>query len=177
MLITYTGVILAFDQSLARTGWALLTADVSTQALKVSEVGMLPTEPGDTTGFEDSFTRGVALYASCSLLIEKHAPSIVVHEMPAVRRERSRNQEAPFVSAMSVRCAASKTNTGVVMLNAQQVKKRLTGNAKADKKDVRLFLMDSPLIEGVTQSELKFWNSDVFDAMALAVVYATQEKD
>lgn len=175
MLVTFTGRILAFDQSLARTGWALADANAQTQALKVCEVGMLPTEPGDVTGFEDSFSRGVELYRNSSALIQQHEPSIVVHEMPAVRRERSRNQEAPFVSAMAVRCAASLTRTDIAMVNAQHVKKRLTGNAKADKKDVRAFLIDSPLVEGVTRTELDYWNTDVFDAMALAVVYATQE--
>jgi Holliday junction resolvasome RuvABC endonuclease subunit len=175
MLVTYTGRLLAFDQSLARTGWALLDADASKQTLKVCEVGMLPTEPGDVTGFEDSFRRGVELYRSSAALIWQHEPDIIVHEMPAVRRERSRNQEAPFVSAMAIRCAAAATKAEVVMVNAQHVKKRLTGNAKADKKDVREALIGSPSVEGIARSELDYWNSDVFDAMALAVVHATQE--
>jgi Holliday junction resolvasome RuvABC endonuclease subunit len=175
LTVSRTGVVLAFDQSLARTGWALLDASTTGQTMKVLKVGMLPTEPGDVTGFEDSFQRGVALYEMASSLISEHVPSVVVHEMPAVQRGQSRNREAPFVSAMAIRCACYTTRSKVVMLNAQHVRKRLVGSAKAEKKDVRESLIGFQILEGVTRSELDYWNSDVFDAMALAVVYATQE--
>lgn len=171
--VFYTGKMLAFDQSLASTGWASVVSDAVAQTLTVEQVGMTPTSPGDVTGFEDSFQRGVVLYHEMSSIMWQYQPDLVIHEMPVARVQQTRNREAPFVSAMAVRCAAELAKRPVRMVSAQKVKKRLTGSAKADKQQVRAALLDTPNVLGLDRERLNFWNSDVFDAIALAVVFAT----
>lgn len=174
---TRNGVVLAFDQSLARTGWALV--DLAGNEAHVLQVGMSPTEPGDETGFEDSFVRGTQLFDEVRDTIKRFEQvSWVVHEMPSARMSpQTRNREAPFVAATAVRCAVSVEGKPCYMLNAQKVKKRLAGNPSADKKDVREALLSMSEVKGLDRGNLDYWNDDVFDAVALAVVFGETKED
>lgn len=156
--------ILGVDQSLAGTGWAFV---VCGEAFEVRQTGMIKTPPGD--GFESSFQRGVNLYERLCRVVYQYRPALVVHEMPAVRKgRRSKKEEAGPIAAMAVRIAAHETGVPLLMLSAQHVRGRLLGHSGADKHAVRAGI--EQLCKGVSRSLLDYYNDDVFDAAALAVV-------
>jgi Holliday junction resolvasome RuvABC endonuclease subunit len=164
--VLFDGTILAFDQSLAATGWAHLQC--RNGEIAVREVGMLPTSPSDR-GHEGSLRRAVLIHQQALALIAGVHPDRIAHEAPAVGGRMAR-PEASLVAATAIRIAASMYAIPVFMYGAQKVKKRLTGNGNAQKKELRGPLDRMfPIIV-----EMKPRNDNTYDAVGVGVVCAEE---
>lgn len=162
--------VLAFDQSLSSTGWAYIK--VHEEGWDVIKVGMVKTEKLlKNASFEDSFQRGVLLYRGICEALDMCKPDVVVHEMPTVSRRPTAKSEGGPIAGLAVRIAAAQRGHEVLMLNAQKVKQLLTGNQKAEKKEVRAALQR--FVNRVAL--MSYQNDDVYDAVALAVVGSSKE--
>jgi Holliday junction resolvasome RuvABC endonuclease subunit len=168
-------IVVGFDQSLANTGWVVLRTQEYSATMEFA--GMITTKPGDKPGFEDTFGRATSAFFEMREVItsaKQHGEVLVVHEMPSVgppMKRQSRNQEAGPSAAMAVRCAAASVGVKLVMLNAQHVKKVITGSARAEKLDVRESLLAMPTLTLMSGGPR---NEHVYDALALAVTAALE---
>lgn len=158
--------VLAFDESLARTGWAHVES-WARSAPVVFRVGMIETSPDSKASFADSLARAGAIRREARSVIELHEPTLVVYEMPAARQRQTRKREAAALTAAAVAWAAEDCGRPVRMLSAQKVKRRLTGNAEATKKQVREALYT--LLPKLEETDLDYHNDDTYDAIALGV--------
>ena len=164
---------LGVDQSLASTGWALL--DYEDGKGVIEEIGMILTDPDiDIKGFEGTFQRATELFRQLRRVQARTLPSVTVHEMPVVPSARmpSKNREAGPSACMAVRIASEVMGIPVEMLNAQKVKKELTGGAKAQKKEVRAALEAESAL--TWEKSVGPMNEHTTDAVALAWVYAME---
>lgn len=172
------GIILAFDQALAKTGWALLR--LSGRERLVLRTGMCKTDPTDEKGFEDSFRRGVFLVQQLRPVMggvvtpgtePMFKPDLVAHEMPvAMGSMASRNREGSIVAAMAVRIVADEVFLPLVMMNRQHVYKELGLPARATKREVADYVRS--LMPDLGYRGVGPLNEDTFDAIALALVVA-----
>lgn len=168
-------LVLAFDQSLASTGWALIQP---THPFLV-EAGMIRTKP-PVPGYEGDFQRGVEIQHAASRLIfdflidalDPGMKLIVAHEMPPVGIVEGLGR-ASLLSGMAIRCAAAMADTPVVMVGAQRAKHRLTGDRDATKPQMRQAVLDFwPHLEGT-----KPWNEHTRDAISLGIVAIEESKE
>lgn len=168
-------IVLAFDQSLAHTGWALIQP---THPFVV-ESGMIRTA-AQVPGYEGDFQRGVEIEKQASILIfdflmdalDPGMRLIVAHEMPPVGVVEGLGR-ASLLSGMSIRCAASMADVQVVMVGAQRAKTRLTGERDATKQQMTQALLEFwPHLKGT-----KPWNEHTRDAIALGVVAIEESKE
>lgn len=170
MHVSWQGRLLAFDQALATTGWANLAASAST-GLAVLATGMIETEPTGAKGYEDSFSRGEAIFGDVLDLIRRVEPALIVCEMPvAMGKKFKGNLEAGLVACMAVRCAVKFAGLPIRMLNRQAVSKKLTGNGNADKRSVR----DAVKRQFPALPKGMRLNEHTYDAMALGVAAVTE---
>jgi Holliday junction resolvasome RuvABC endonuclease subunit len=158
-----TGRVLAVDQTLNSAGWAML--DSRAGIVHVREVGVVA-GMSDQTGHAQTLEQGAGIFEEFRRLIERVRPDYIVHEYPPVVRPGLKMQrpESSLVAANSLRNAALLTGTTVLpMVNAQQVKRRFTGNTKATKKE----LGDAVMALDPSLGDLKPMNEHVRDAIAL----------
>jgi Holliday junction resolvasome RuvABC endonuclease subunit len=158
----YPGLILVVDQSLAATGWALM-ADMA-----VIDTGMCKTE-GEGKGHEDTLRRGRELWYQFRDILFSHPPiDMVVHELPPIGSAMMR-PESSLVAAMSLRLAIESVQEEIIpvkMIGAQAVKKRLTGQGGASKRQVsQVVRRICPEVIG-----MKPMNYNVTDAIGLGLV-------
>lgn len=156
-------VILAFDQSLANTGFALVFGK------KVILTGNLKSKES-LSGHEASLDRAVILYDEVHSLLERHKPDLVVYETPPVGGGRMIRPESSLMAATVLRVASAKLSLPTKMVGAQTAKKRLVGNGNAKKPEVR---------EAIKKLDpnvmlIKPMNEGIFDAIALAWVAAEE---
>ena len=170
--------VLSFDQSLANTGWAVVKFSPYAKPL-VRLYGTIHSKPIEgLSGWEDSLTRGVkisiGMHGIIGIASRHHGISHIVHEQPAMMgMVKSRKQEGPGVAAMAVRLSAEFSKVlfdgeplPMVMVQAVQAKKTVTGDHQADKDKVR---------EHVFQAVDCFrTNEHVVDAIALALTAAVR---
>lgn len=162
------GRILGIDQSLSQTGWAMLVDGA------VVDTGMIKTEQiEDKKGIEENYSRATGLFVDLVDLIFHHEPEVVVHELPAIGMKMMRT-DASLIAGMAVRCAVQvHQKSQVLMLGAQRVKKRMTGNANADKSEVRdAILRMMPNLKEECHDRKSPLNNNVYDAIGLAIVAA-----
>lgn len=171
------GGILAFDQALAKAGWAYLSCDGTDR--RVILTGMCKTEPTDEKGFEDSFRRGVFLAQQIRQVMKGRgwpaiygAPDLVVHEMPFVMGPKtpSKVREAGLVSSMAVRIVADECWFPCIMLNRQHVYKTLGLPPRASKREVSDYVRS--IMPELAVNKPGPLNEDTYDAIALALVTA-----
>lgn len=155
---TTTDTILAFDQSLANTGWALISGG------KVTETGNIKTVKEDK-GHEDNLKRALIVFNRVNSLIFKTVPDRIVHETPPVGSRMVR-PESSLITALSIRVAAQLEDVPVTMVGAQKAKKRWTGSARAEKSEVKEALLSlHPYL-----ATLKPMNQGVSDAIAIGLL-------
>lgn len=157
----FAGRILALDQSIANTGWAVIE-----QGGRVSAQGNLKTEPTTTAksrSHEDLLQRASILFNEFVLLMQEVAPDLVVHEMPPAGGRMRGGGESSLVTANAVRNAATALAIPVRMESAQRAKKRWTGNGNAEKKMVKEALLRlEPSL-----ADRKPMNEAIYDAIAV----------
>lgn len=171
--------VLAFDQSLAHVGWALVRFQTTLNRPMVRLYGTVSTEPiVGLSGWRDSLARGDLLLddiAGVMAVASEHSRiDRIVHEMPAMMGgSRSTKQEGPPISAMAVRAAARRhENPGIrsaemVMVEIQRSKRMITGNHLADKPQIKIGLFK--IIDEFSTNE------HVRDACAVAITSVAQD--
>lgn len=150
--------IIAFDQSLSDTGWALI------QGNEILEVGNIRPKT-ELTGHAGNLEKAEILhYEACCLFdrLNGYAYPKLVIELPPVGNRMMR-PESSLLAALAVRLAYPIID-GCVMVGAQKAKKRITGTANATKKMVR----EGVLALNPAVSELPIKNEAIYDALALA---------
>ncbi len=120
----------------------------------------------DVGGHEGALLRAQQLLACLREVIAQVDPDLLVHEIPPVGSRMIR-PESSLLAAFALHVAGAGMRP-VVMLGAQQVKKRLTGNAKAEKSEVKAAVLH--LCPGA--GALKPMNTNVTDAIGLGLVAA-----
>lgn len=151
--------VLAFDQSLSATGWAVLTETGPVRA------GVIRTDP--QKGNEGTLSRAVEIAREAEWLMRQYhgAGATIVHEAPPATYRGMHRGEASLVAATAIRIAADRGSRRLVMISAQAAKRRMTGDANAPKARVK---------EAVTEMfgdlGLKPWNEHVRDAVILGVL-------
>jgi Holliday junction resolvasome RuvABC endonuclease subunit len=157
----FQGTLLAVDQSLAATGWALMCD------MAVMQTGMCKTE-GEGRGHEDNLRRGRELWYQFREILFVHPIHMVVHELPPIGSAMMR-PESSLVAAMSLRLAVESVQEEIIpvkMIGAQAVKKRLTGQGGASKRQVsQVVRRICPEVVG-----MKPLNYNVTDAIGLGLV-------
>lgn len=172
-----TSVVLGIDQSLANTGWALLSFRDGHRP-RLEDYGTIVTKPSDTlTSYADSLARGEEIYTAVRGLMQESLVLswegiTVVHETPAIDTltgHRPAKIEGGPIAAMVVRTAALECAVDSVhMVHAQHAKRVVVGTARADKGDVKkavLEALDNP-------PKPHRVNEHVCDAIALALTAA-----
>lgn len=164
------GRILAFDQALAKTGWAFVSFSEGCRPVLISS-GTITTEPSEDglSGFEDSLNRGDYLFETFSSLITSMQFEAVAHEMPAMMGgTKSSKAEAPIVAAMALRSAfrAEAPRVPCMIVQAQRAKATVAGRPHAEKAEMRSAVMS------VLGYEAWRTNEHVTDAVAIAVTAA-----
>lgn len=161
--------ILAFDQSLRNTGWALLVG------VEVVQTGMLKTTEV-SKGHLDSLLRAERMYEDVGDLMASlyPRPQVIVHEMPPVALPgRMMRPESSLLAALAIRIAvASIPQVPVVMIGAQQAKRRWTGKGNAKKAEVKVAVL--ALDPHDTVRTMKPMNEHTIDAIALGWCAAEQ---
>lgn len=159
--------ILAFDQSLANTGWAFVHFIPGHRPV-VEAKGTLVTRPhDDLSGFADSFVRGENLHDMALSILTSVEPDVVVHEEPVpMGRMVSRKQEGAPVAALAVRIATRRAGFTPVMVPIRRCKAWVTGNPNAEKSQMRQGVLAAL---GVSKMSL---NEHTTDAIGLAIAAA-----
>ncbi len=170
----FSGIVLAFDQSLANTGWAIVEFAPDKKP-SIESFGTIRTSAGAATGFEDSLLRGETLYKAAhevvkdALLLDMASGHLMVaHESPAMLSKTSRptnKAEGGPISSMCVRLAAIENGISPVMIGATHAKKVVAGSGLATKPMVKsavLFTIENP----PPPHKL---NEHVCDAVAIAI--------
>lgn len=175
------GWVLSFDQTLSSSGWCVLHGyPGSDNPWSVAETGMIKTEVRGKGGYEDSYRRGMEIhYAALDLIatVMRRYPGMrgIAHEMPTVGPKRSVKSEGSHIAIMAIRTAAVAHGIKhVAMLNAQHVKKVVTGNRKAEKPEVREHVLRH--ISPDTGKDWAYRNADVFDAVAIGLTYMHEQE-
>jgi Holliday junction resolvasome RuvABC endonuclease subunit len=162
--IRMAGRVLAFDQTLGATGYAVL--DVVEGIIAVREVGMVPTNAGQFTGHEGNLVMALQIRHGVKRLLEIHQPVLVGHEMPPVGGGRLMRPDSSLMAAEAIRISADDMAIPVAMKAPQSIKRRLTGNGTADKKEVRVAL-DRMF---PTLAQMKPRNDNTYDAVGVGVL-------
>lgn len=170
-LIFQVGEVMAFDQSIANTGWVHLTYD-RREGLVVRSCGSLALPPdGYPKGHEGTLLRADDLGDLVESLL-KVPVTTVVHETPPVMIGKMARPESSLVSAAVIRQVARRQGHQIVMVSNQHSKKILTGNGNADKK------MWHQAIERFDWSHRGQWptNEGQRDAMCLALTFLIEKE-
>lgn len=150
--------ILAFDQTLANTGWALLIDGVP------QRTGMIIT-PANDEGWRGNIKRGTRIEAEVDTLLFEMLPAFVVAEMPVTKGKFAR-PESSALAAQAVSIAASRRDIPFDLMSNQHMKKVIVGRtASVSKADVRTAV--ERLLPGVNL--FKPYNEHVVDAIAIGL--------
>ena len=167
------GRVLAFDQTLTKTGFSLVVHDNA--SLRVAEANLLlPEVDKSLKGFEQTFARAAWLDLRLPMLMALLAPQVdvVVHEMPAVQGYRT---ESSLMAAQCVRRAARGAVGGVpvAMVSNQTMRKVL--NAPEQRFEKKYVGQAVDALIPAEQRTAKRWNQDVHDSVGLALTYLYQK--
>lgn len=126
------GEVVAFDQSIANTGWVHLVS--GQQGVHVRECGSLAVPPdGFPKGHEGTLLRADTLGLMVDDVLRRLPVTTVVHETPPIATGRMARPESSLVSAAIIRQIARRHGHEVVMVSNQHSKKVLVDNGNATK--------------------------------------------
>jgi hypothetical protein len=166
------GTALAFDQTLTKTGWAVVVNNDF--GLQVSAGGrLMPEPPEDLTGFEQTFAKAerMGLLIQRTLSLQRtQMVDVVVHEMPAVRGHRI---ESSLMAAREVRRSASQYGRPVAMVSRQHAYAVLVGHPHGDKAEGTARV--NALVPAHRRNT-RAWNQDVHDAVLLGLQWLHDKK-
>lgn len=159
-------MLLAFDQSLANTGWALI------EGVTIHKTGNIKTAPS-AKGHEGNLSRAWEVKVAVDELLEYLEPDFVVHELPPMPVPGMRRPESSLLAAAAVQFAARGAGVPMLpMVSAQAAKMRWAGDSNADKKRVRESIQRlDPAVRVI-----KPMNEATYDAIAVGW-FAAEQKD
>lgn len=165
------GRVVAFDQSLSATGRVFVQrGEGFFRIYDASTFAGNPQDP-ETTGREKDLQRGVDLWARFSGDFRSMAGDVViVHEAPALGGGGMRTPESSLLAAQALRIAAAQHRREVVMIQTQQHRKLVCGDAKAKKREEQAAALKLAESIGITGTE-KITNASKRDAFCLALAY------
>ena len=155
--------VLAFDPSLAKTGWALVTAEYP----YVLETGVLETKPLD--GEEGNLRRGVSIFEQALAIMERHPDAMVAHEAPPAGSSGLFRTDATKSAGLAIRIAAHQQGRTVYMTSDTHGKKRMCGRSKdVSKAQMRQAIEQFwPHLPKSTQVR---WTEDIRDAVVVGIL-------
>lgn len=164
--INYRGRLLAFDQSLSSTGYALITCD--NDGAYIWETGVLKTTH-DLRGHEKTLQRYLELVHDLDDLVDKVGTvQDIVYETPPVGGRMIRPESSLLAAAAVLVCTEDFKPH---MISRQKAAKRWTGKGNSTKKEIRDALMSF----GYTPKEWGLaWNEHVADALSIGLLFCEQ---
>lgn len=172
------GWVLAFDQTLTKTGWALVCHNPPADAtprpvvpgLSIAAGGLIRPEIPALRSFEETFAKAEAMGEALGRVIDEHQwVHAVVHEMPAVIGHRL---ESSLMAAREIR-RANHGRRPVSMISRQQAYATLVGAPHTDKAHGTARV--NVLIPR-EQRHTTHWNQDVHDAVLLGLQHLYNQK-
>lgn len=154
--------IIGFDPSLSSTGWCLLKDN------KIECFGTIKTEKGDKRYYK--------IYNAVLDLLDKYSPEEVHIETPFIgTNSRTGIELAQCRGVILLLCEAF--DIPLVNFAPQEVKKKITGNGRAEKslvasEIIKIFKEDDKIKEigPFSDKNNKNKTSDIYDALAVAYV-------
>lgn len=132
-LVFQHGEVIAFDQSIANTGWVYLMS--GREGVEVRDCGSLAVPPdGFPKGHEGTLLRADVLASFADAVLRRLPVTTVVHETPPVATGKMARPESSLVSAAVIRQVALRQGHPVVMVSNQHSKKVIARDGNADKK-------------------------------------------
>jgi Holliday junction resolvasome RuvABC endonuclease subunit len=167
------GVVISFDQALANTGWVLI--DYRRPVPAIIAGGTIKTRPSDDrTSWDDTLERASIILDGVNELLDTYSVDLVLHEMPPVGSGPFvRASYASVVASVAVRGAAHQHGLRTEHVAARKVKKHLTGNAGAKKKEVQ-DAIEKRIANGELADESPVrikYNEHIYDAIGIAITY------
>lgn len=167
------GVVLAFDQTLTKTGFSMVVKNY--RGLRITEGNVLVPEIfDDLSGFEETFAKAESLGAllTSTMMMFGVGVDAIVHEMPSVAGWRI---ESSLMAAREVRRAASIYARGVpvVMISNQSMRAMLNPPGERDEKRFVKRAVEALIPDYMRVT--KRWNQDVHDSVGLALAYLHKE--
>jgi Holliday junction resolvasome RuvABC endonuclease subunit len=165
----FEGKVLAFDQTLANTGWAEIVIGhgahfVGTGCIHTPE---FINERTKTHGY---FARADMVLDAVERLLKSAAPDLVVLELPPTSARQMKQVVSPTLAGYSVWRPAAYQDTPIEIVQAQKAKKRWTGQAGSDKKAVR----EAVLYHFPEVARHRVLNEHVYDAIILGLTGVEQ---
>jgi len=163
--------VLAFDQSVANTGWALVA--VVGGVPRVLRTGMVVTEPSGEAQMLDMLRRAMITYANVRSVILANEPQLIVHEIPLGGRGASlKGASSSLLASLAVRIAASEEHIETEMVSGNRVKAHITGSGKASKSEVAAAVRAR--LPGLKEQKPGPLNEHVYDAIGIALTHLEQ---
>ena len=166
----FVGRMGCFDQTLSKAGSASLLFSKDGTITPVRSKMFEPST--DEEGNEGNFRKGVALHNAFVKWLQDEHIDFVAHEAPPVGGGKLHRPESSLMAALALRIACDSLAVPVVMVRPQDAKKRLTGDGKAEKRDVKLAI--EALLPDVRN--LRPWNQDVSDAIAVGLTASERKR-
>jgi len=168
---TGNGTIVAFDQSLANTGYVV--AEVAQKRISVVASGTIQTvNSGGRKSWTDTLYRARELIEPIREVVTQHDPVLILHEMPPIGNSRNmRRPDSSILSAFAIWVAVDPLP--IRMVDARSVKRHLTGKSGATKKEVRTALESR--LGGILDDKHLRRNEHTFDALGILYTYITKE--
>lgn len=175
------GTVLAFDQTLTKTGWSLVACDEWGLGVLAGGVAQRPPLAG-LKGFEETYAKAEqmgrlieAIVSQCKPISifdsELPPPDAVVHEMPAVIGHRL---ESSLMAGREVRrVVAEKLDMPVTMISRQQAYATLVGAPSTEKAHGTARVN---LLIPREQRRTTRWNQDVHDSVLLGLQWLYNKK-
>lgn len=140
------GEVLAFDQSLANTGWVHLVFGLN-GVFRVVDAGSFGTDETKARGVTQTLLRAEEHHGIVFSLMAQKFPAAtanqsslkVAYETPPVGGRMSR-PESSLTSAVAIRIAARQYGCSAIQVGSQSAKKMICGNGNAEKKDAHAAL-------------------------------------
>lgn len=165
------GGVLAFDQTLTNTGYALVYSDHA--GLMVVGAGVLEARTS-LTGFEETYAKAERLERGISEAVRYGAlasVSAIVHEMPSVQGYRT---ESSLLAGYLVRRAARDYARGIPVVAVSNLAMKallLPPGQRDEKKYVRQAVESLIPKERREKPMVQRWNEHVHDAVGLALTF------
>lgn len=167
MPINTSRIVLAFDPSLSKTGWAI----VSAYSPFVLDTGMCPTQPLD--GEEGNLQRGVSIFNQTRDVMS-HAYRtygyrlVVAHEAPPAASGGLYRTDATKSAGLAIRIAADTLSLPIYMVSDTHAKNRMTGRSKEITK-AHLKVALEEFWPHLPTSKMR-WNEDIRDAVIVGIL-------
>lgn len=160
------GVLLCFDNAVAKTGWCLLEHD--DRGFRVQDRGLVtqPAVPG-LKGYADTLERATFLALELEPIVMSVRTEIgraleIVYETPSRFGYRT---ESALLAGLAVKIVAARYNIKAHGVDSKHMKRTLTGEQNADKATTK------KAVERYTGAVSKPWNADIADAAALGLTH------